>query len=345
MTEELIDNPQASEAAAPQGRGIAFWLIAILLAAVLLYFSLRGVDWARVGGIVASARRGFLLLAGCVMSLTFVLRALRWRIVLNANERLPVLGVFSANMAGYLGNSFLPARAGEVFRSVLISRSSSLTKTYVLTTALSERLLDVIALVLASSVILLNVESKPVWIDALSGFTGFAAAAGAIAIAVLPHIEGRLEGVLRWLPGPERLRARAMDLAHEVFLGLRAFHSAARMAGFASLTVLIWSGDAVNLMLLARALDLSISFSVAVLLLTGFGLASSLPSTPGYIGIYQFVAVTVLAGFGVSREGALAFSVVVQAAGYVVIVALGLPALLRLRRMSRNSSLKGVPVV
>jgi len=44
-------------------------------------------------------------------------------------------------MAGYLGNSFLPARAGEV-RSYIINSRSSLTKTYVFTTALSERMMD-----------------------------------------------------------------------------------------------------------------------------------------------------------------------------------------------------------
>jgi uncharacterized membrane protein YbhN (UPF0104 family) len=56
-------------------------------------------------------------------------------------------------------------------------------------------------------------------------------------------------------------------------------------------------------------------------------LGSALPSTPGYIGIYQFAAVMVLGSFGIPRDQALACSFLTQAVSYVVITALGLPAL------------------
>ena len=55
------------------------------------------------------------------------------------------------------------------------------------------------------------------------------------------------------------------------------------------------------------------------------GLGSALPSTPGYVGVYQFVAVTVLAPFGIGRDSALAYILVLQAVGYVVVLVLGLP--------------------
>ena len=70
---------------------------------------------------------------------------------------------------------------------------------------------------------------------------------------------------------------------------------------------------------------------MASLLLCGLGLGSALPSTPGYVGIYQFVAVTVLVPFGIPRDGALAFILVGQAVGYVVVLFLGLPCVLQYR--------------
>ena len=66
---------------------------------------------------------------------------------------------------------------------------------------------------------------------------------------------------------------------------------------------------------------------MALLLLTGLGLGSALPSTPGYVGVYQFVAVTVLTPFGISRDAALAYILVVQVLGYVVVTLFGLPGL------------------
>jgi uncharacterized protein (TIRG00374 family) len=276
---------------------------------------------------MAGARWGFLA-AGCGCScFSFFLRALRWRILLNAEERLGVGTVFTANMAGYLGNSFLPARAGELVRTFIISARSSLSKTYVLTTALSERLMDVIALVLWSSLILLGAGAKPRWIEDLSRTTAMVAAAGALAIALLPHMESLCQNLLRRLSLPAALKGRLLRFAGQVLLGVRAFHNVGRFLGFTVLTVAIWTTDAFGTILFAFGLHLHFSFTVAMLLLTGMGLGSALPSTPGYVGIYQFVAVTVLTPFGISRDAALAYILVAQASAYVVTLSLGLPSL------------------
>lgn len=310
------------------------WILSLPLAAVLLYLSLRGVDWKGVWQTIAGARWGFLA-AGCgCWCFSFFLRSLRWRILLNAEERLSVGLVFSANMAGYLGNSFLPARAGELVRTFAISARSSLSKTYVLTTALCERLMDAIALVLWSSLILAGSGGKPRWIEDLSRTTAMAAGAGALAIALLPHMESLCRRLLRRLALPSALRERLLRFADQVLLGVRAFHDVARFLGFTVLTVAIWMTDALGTILMAHGLHLHFSFAVAMLLLTGMGLGSALPSTPGYVGIYQFVAVTVLTPFGIGRDAALAYILVAQAAGYVVTLALGLPSLYWIRASS-----------
>ena len=79
-----------------------------------------------------------------------------------------------------------------------------------------------------------------------------------------------------------------------------------------------------------------IPFATAFLLLAGMGLGSALPSTPGYVGIYQFVAVTVLTPFGFSRDSALALILLLQAMGYVVVLAFGLPGLYRMQARSKT---------
>ena len=308
-------------------RNVYSWAISILLAAVLLYFALRGVDWRAVWKTVAGARWGYIAVSAAIVSCSFFLRAVRWRILLNAEGRLGVATVFWANMAGYLGNNFLPARAGELVRSLLISRHGSLSKTYVLTTALAERLSDVIALGLWSSLILsAGVNPKPQWITDISRTMAVVAGAGAVAIVVLPHTGGLVEAVLSRLP-LGRFRNPLLALAEQVLLGLRAFHQWGRFLGFAALTVAIWLMDAFTSMTIARGLGLNLHLAVAMLLLTGLGLSSALPSTPGYVGIYQFVAVTVLAPFGIGRADALAFIVILQAVGYVVVLLYGIPGL------------------
>jgi hypothetical protein len=148
----------------------------------------------------------------------------------------------------------------------------------------------------------------------LSRTTAIVAAAGALALAVLPHMEGLC-------------RNRLPRFAGQALLGVRAFHNAGRFLGFAALTAAIWIADAFGAMLMADGLRLHFSFAMAMLLMTGMGLGSALPSTPGYVGIYQFAAVTVLTPFGIGRDAALAYSLVAQASTCVVTLALGLPSL------------------
>jgi glycosyltransferase 2 family protein len=284
----------------------------------------------------SAAHWPYLLLAGAITTFTYVLRAVRWRILLNAEARLGMATVFCANMAGYLGNNFLPARAGEILRTVMISRRSALSKAYVLTTALGERSMDAIAVVLWASLALLGVDPKPQWIAHLS-WSLTIAALGAVAVTViLPHTGGWIERILKLLPLPHKFRDLLLRIAEQVLMGLRAFHSWKRLGGFALLTVVVWTFDALTMMSTAHALGLPMPFRVAVLLLAGMALGSSLPSTPGYVGIYQFVAVTVLPPFGIGRDDAVAYILVAQALGYVVVLSIGLPAVYWFQRTSKE---------
>jgi uncharacterized membrane protein YbhN (UPF0104 family) len=303
------------------------WVVSLSLAAVLLYLSLRGVDWRVVWETIAGAQWRFIGLAIAIASCSCFMRAVRWRILLNAEGSLGVATVFWGNMVGYLGNAFLPARAGEIIRSVLMSRHGSLSKTYVLTTALAERLSDVIALVLWSSLILLGgVHPKPQWITNVSRSMAVVAGVGALVIVVTPHTGRLLETVLGRLP-LGRFRKPLLELAGQVLLGLRAFHQWGRFLGFAGLTAAIWTTDSFTAIVLGHGLGLDLRFPVALLLLTSLGLGSALPSTPGYVGIYQFVAVTVLGPFGIGRDTALAYILVYQALNYVLVLLYGVPGL------------------
>ncbi len=306
--------------------------VAVLLAGVLLYCAVRGVAWAKVGTIIAGVEWKYIA-AGTGFSIcTFVLRSLRWRILLNAEGCLDVTTVFCANMAGYLSNNLLPARAGELVRSVLISSRSSLSKTYVLTTVLSERLMDVIALVLAGSLALWSVDAKPPWMAGVSRTMALAGLAGAAATIVLPRTASLWQSLLRRLPLPHLIGASLERVMRQVFLGLGAFHDWRRFSKFTLLTAAVWFSEACATMIGGWALGLHVSFPVAMLLLTGMGFASALPSTPGFVGIYQFVYVGVLTLFGIGRDAALAFSLVSQVSGYVVTLAIGGPSLYLLQR-------------
>src|SRR3954453_4877467 len=314
-----------------------YWLIALILAGILLYFSLRGIEWAEVWRIVSRAYLPFVFLALLVSTLSLFLRAFRWRILLQAQARVPVSTAFWATSAGYFGNNFLPARAGELVRTMMVSSATGLGKTFVLTTALTERLADAIALVLISSIVLLTLPFRPGWFDNAARPFAILGFGGALAILIVPKLEKVWHAIVMRLPIPKAIGDKlAVTLTH-VHMGLRAFHDWARLLSFLSLAVVIWFSDAFSTLIGMHALGMSTTLPVALLLITGLGLGSALPSTPGYVGIYQFVAVGVLVPFGFSKTNAIAYILLAQALQYVYITFWGLIAFARTRSLSSRS--------
>ena len=105
------------------------------------------------------------------------------------------------------------------------------------------------------------------------------------------------------------------------------------------MTAVIWTLDALGSVVAAKALGLSMPLSVAFLLIAGLGLASAVPSTPGYVGVYQFVAVSILVPFGFSRTNAIAYILFAQALSYALIGFWGALGLLCYRRLKIHHDL------
>lgn len=308
---------------------------AIALAGVLLLYSLRGIDWTHAAAIVTGASPGLLALAVLISTATLVLRAVRWRILLTAEGRISVATAFRATAAGYFANNFLPARAGELVRTYLVSSSGQLSGGFVLTTALAERVADAIALALLSAAILFAMPSPPGWFAGAARPVAIAGLVGAGVIAIVPFFEPAFLRLAGRLPLPSSVDVRIASIVGSIARGLRSFHDAKRLAGFVLLTAVIWCLDAAGAVIAAAALGLALRPSAAFLLIAGLSLGSALPSTPGYIGIYQFVAVTVLSPFGFSRSDAIAFILVVQVLMYLVVGVLGGTVLATMRAAPR----------
>ncbi len=260
-------------------------------------------------------------------SVSYFIRALRWRVLLSAERKIRPLTVFWANMAGYLGNSFLPARAGELVRSVALGHKTGINSSFVLATALTERLLDVIALVLISVLALLALPGiSPSLAPALQAMAVLGGV-GLLVVLLAPHFPVFFQRLLGLLPLPTAWRPRLDNLLIRFLDGMRSLQNPGRALSFVALTGVIWLMDGLGTMLGAYLLRLDMTLPQALLLLAGMGLSSAIPSTPGYVGVYQFAAVTVLTPFGYSKSDALAYILVAQAFGYVVITFWGLPGL------------------
>ena len=304
-------------------RTVIMWIITLLIAGGALYAACRGVDWHMLAHTVQTAQWTLLLLAGFIAAFTIGLRGLRWRVLIISQPPAPLLTVCWACAIGYLGNYYLPARAGEIIRSVVLGRRLQLSTSYVLATALTERLLDVVALAIIATLALLTQHTLPNWLRAATPVMGLVALVSIICLILTARSQQLVLGLLARLPLPEGLRGRLGSMVTQFILGLRSIHQPARAGLFSLLTALIWVGDGVGVIVGARALGIGITLSQGMLLNAALGLASVVPSTPGGVGVFQFTAVSILTPFGVAKSSALAYILISQMISYTVITLLG----------------------
>lgn len=291
--------------------------VAMLLAAVLLYFSFRGIDLAELEKTLKSAQMGPLAIGLLTSTLALWLRSYRWRVLLNGSESLPLGTVFWANALCYLGNNVLPARMGELLRIEALKRRYEISRSYLLATALIERMVDAGVLVMFTSVALMTIDGLPDWLQHASRTFSVLSGVGILTLFLLPHAETRVSGMLSKIPKLSGVASRFLD-------GLRTLHSWWRSSLFLLLTLVIWPLDSYTGVLVANSIDVPLDFQTSMVVLAALGLSSAIPSTPGYVGVFQFVAVNVLKPFGIASSAALAWILIYQALNYVVQAVFGL---------------------
>ena len=301
------------------------WLLPLTLglAGVLLFLAVRKVDWAET---ITTLRRGDLALLAAalgVFSISCLVRGLRWRVLLSAEKSIPVLTVFWAMMTGYLGNAYLPARAGEVIRSVTIGLRGGVSVSFSLATALTERISDAVILVAVSGLALASMEHLPAELAAPLRGMALVGLAGAAIIFIAPRTGGLVSRVIRRLPVKDALRGRLQTLADSFLVGAGALQNPGRLGLFLLYSAGLWSLDTITALLVARAFGLVLTPAQVFVLLAALGIASALPSTPGYVGVYQYVASVVLVPFGLSESQALAYIIAFQGLMYAGITLWG----------------------
>ena len=308
----------------------------------LLAWALHGVD-ARA--LIDHLRRAnpWLMAATIVLAtLTFPLRAIRWRLILRGTSggRLPLGPLWHATAIGFMANNLLPVRAGELARAYAARQAVSVRFTTALASIAVERVLDGLVLVGRFTVALV-VPSFPR--DAMIGgvrLAGLATAgaglfAGILVVALLvvhrpaPWIRllGRVaRGVL-----PARLADHVTHLAEGLVEGLDVLKRPGRLLGVAAWSLLLWLVNAASFAVCFRAFGLPVPPEGALLLQGVIGFGVALPSSPGFVGVFEAATRGTLAMYGVDATRAVSYAVAYHLGTFFPITLLGLASLSRMR--------------
>jgi uncharacterized protein (TIRG00374 family) len=288
--------------------GVAVSVVALVLVA-------RSADIPSAIGRVLAVDPRWLILPVFVVMVQLGIRSVRWAGLLSAVGPRPVRARQAVGplAAGYLANTVLPARLGEVVRIVLISRRADVPATPATASVVVERGVDLIALVTLATAA-----------SGLSGATGWLPFAGILVIlgvtsALLP-LASRIADRL-----PARLPDRPRDILERL---LRAF-AAARPTVVARtwvLSLLAWGCDALVIWLCGEALGTPLSPGTAILIAAGAAVGAALPAAAGYLGTYELGAMTMAAFAGVPADEALQIALLGHAIAVLPLAVAGLAA-------------------
>jgi uncharacterized protein (TIRG00374 family) len=291
-------------------------LVLVAVSAVLLWFAFRGTNWGAVGGALASARPGWIVLVMAAGVLSVFVRAVRWRILLRPVGDAPIYAALSATAIGFGATAVFPFRLGEVLRPILLSRNSRIPMSAAFSSVLLERLLDVL-LIVTWFFLLLQVYPLPENLRQVARGAGLLFGLAFALLILVSQQRARAEALLEWFLA--RLSPRVGDvirpLAVSLLDGLGALRDLRTVGLVLLYSVAIWGIITTTFLFSFFSLGIVLPYlpaALATVVLVAFTVA--FPQLPGFVGGWQYGCRLALEStFGVDIDVVVAYSLLTWA--------------------------------
>lgn len=290
------------------------FVLGLAVSLIALQFLLSGVDrgglvraWSQLSG-------GGVLLAVALLAGGYALRIVRWWwMLVQFAPRLRVRDCVTPFVASIALNNVLPLRAGDAVRAFAFRRQLGLPAATVLGSVVVERLLDLamlLALLFAGAAAAPQGALPGRWAHAAQGV-----AAGAVAVLVLLPLLGPAIAARLKKPGPDAPRWMQVVVGGAAGLleSFSVLRSPRRAAMLLPLTLAIWLLEGGVFATVAADLASGTPVLAGWFSMATGTLATLLPSTPGYVGTFDYFAMLGLTAFGAARDVATAFALSVHA--------------------------------
>jgi uncharacterized protein (TIRG00374 family) len=275
--------------------------------AILILTFLRLVNVSAVLQRLEHLSIGYALLCGVVFLAAYVVRALRWRVLLRPCE-VGIGRVIAIYQVATFLNWLLPIRGGELAKSLLLRRSDGIPVSRSLATVSMDKAMDLLpAIGLLALLPFVGLQlSGPLWVLLIAALTvvGFAA-------VILGLAAWRRERALVALTRPlAKVLPRAARERIEPFIVmfvdtlLALVRRPRLLLVAAAYTAVAVSLDALFCLLAFRAVDVAVALPVVLYGYTFYNLAFILPTPPGQVGSNELIGLLIFSGlFGVNRSG------------------------------------------
>lgn len=296
-----------------------------LVSALFLYLAFRDVPLDEVGQTLARVNYVWVTLAIGFLFLQSFLRAGRWIILYYPLQRgLRIGRLTEIIVISQMLNIVSPWRIGEIARIYLAHEIEKRSKTQTLATIGIEKIFDT-TMLLAILLLLPPFMTLPTWLERPREtlvLLSVALFVGAFGLLWLREPLVRLLGKIS-LPLPFNLGQR-LDVHAERALGsLDVLKRWDLHFALQALSAVMWLlGVAINYLALL-AMNLELPLISAFLLLAVLQVGGLVPSSPGKVGVFQYLCILGLSLFGVDKGLGLTYGILLYLITYVPMALVG----------------------
>ncbi len=306
---------------------------------MLLWWVLHDVPLAEVVEHMRAAR--IVPLTACVLvaTLVFPIRTIRWQYLLRLDgEKLPFVPLWHATTIGFMANNLLPARAGEVARAYAARRLTGVPFMTAAATLVVERVMDGLTLVAILAIAMLaggfgmTTAVGPFTFGNILGFfTVLFALLLGIAVWAVHWPDVTLDIGERILSAalPSRWAEKGVNGLKGVFDGLGVLREWKRFGIVTLWSFVVWGVNGVSFLLCMVAFELPVPWTAAFILQSLIAFGVSIPSAPGFFGVFETVTRVTLVLFGLDATLAVSYAFGYHLFTFIPITLIGLWSLSR----------------
>ena len=322
-------------------------VLGLVITGFFLWLLLRYVDIDKLSAALASISISTLAIALGFLAAGYTLRIVRWWWMLRALD--PHIALSSCAwpfLVSIALNNLLPFRAGDAVRVVGFRKQMDAPAMRLLGTLLLERLLDVMTLLGFFFIGLMEVPQGKIP-ETFIHLTALITAVGIAIVLSILLFHRQFERLVDWSADRpalvERGWAEPIKRHSRHFLDTLSILRTPKLTlQLISLSVMVWIFEGAVFATVGYAISPESSAAGPWFALATGTLATVLPSSPGYVGTFDYFAMLGLIAYGAERAAAAGFAVVVHVVLWLPLTLTGLayfllPGAKLLRKQIRGS--------
>lgn len=323
-------------------RAVLVGLLGLTISGLSFFWAFKNVPVYQLVSVFEQMEVFWIIPSVLLVIAAFLFRALRWKMILATHQNLTFGEACHPLFIGFMINCVIPARIGEVVRPVILKARSGINFSAGLSSVVIERFFDLLFLITCLFVMMNGLRIDPdihfvfggyeVDKQVLLSITGkLTLICHLLALAILPICFNRTRNILKNIISmlPDKLCRPVLtifDNTATVFMPLKKIKT---LVSYVTVTCIIWGLHALSYFVMSNAFNgIELSFFGASYHMVIICFFITLPSVPGYWGLWEAGGIFALTLLGYPEDIGAAYTLVNHAIQVLPVMGIGWASLI-----------------